>query len=238
MIASARTIEHHGGALEGISTLSIVEENTTFGMSCQRRAYSIAAKFPGCRAQPGGGLACLTRVRTVPVDEGVDVVSANVMVEVYRGQYPSLVRLAAMLLDESHAAEDVVQDAYVKVAARHYRLRDPEKAVAYLRQAVVNLARNSLRRRLLARRHAVQNITDVASAEDTAIDGFQRQVVVRALRVLSRRHREVLVLRYYLDCSVEETAELLGLSAGAVKAYTSRGFQQLKALIEKEEEIV
>src|ERR1700738_1979334 len=49
--------------------------------------------------------------------------SANVMVEVFTGQYLSLVRLAAMLLDDSHAAEDVVQDAYVRVAGRHYRLR-------------------------------------------------------------------------------------------------------------------
>ena len=161
--------------------------------------------------------------------------SVNVMIAVYHGQYPSLVRLAAMLLDDPHTAEDVVQDAYVRVATRHYRLRDPDKAVAYLRQAVVNLARNSLRRRLLARRHATVDLTDVASAEDDAIDRFRRQAVVRALRALPRRHREVLVLRYYLGCSVAETAGLLGLGSGSVKAYASRGVQQLKALVEQEE---
>lgn len=169
-----------------------------------------------------------------PAADYLDEPSTDVMVEVYHGQYPSLVRLAAMLLDDPHAAEDIVQDAYVRVAARHYRLRDPEKAVAYLRQAVVNLARNSLRRRLLARRHATVDLPDAASAEDDAIDKFERQAVVRALRALPRRHREVLVLRYYLDCSVAETARLLGLGAGSVKAYASRGFQQLKALVEEE----
>jgi RNA polymerase sigma-70 factor (sigma-E family) len=157
------------------------------------------------------------------------------MVEVFTGQYLSLVRLAAMLLDDSHAAEDVVQDAYVRVAGRHYRLRDPHKALAYLRQTVVNLARNSLRRRLVARRHAVSSLRPAASAEDDAIDRFERQAVVRGLRALPRRHREVLVLRYYLECSVEETAGLLGLSTGSVKAYASRGFQQLKALVVGEE---
>ena len=161
--------------------------------------------------------------------------SANVMIGVFTGQYPSLVRLAAMLLDDSHAAEDVVQDAYVRVAARHYRLRDPNRAQAYLRQTVVNLARNSLRHRLVARRHAVSTLPAAASAEDDAIDRFERQAVIRALRSLPRRHREVLVLRYCLQCSVEETAELLGLSTGSVKVYSSRGVSQLKALVDGQE---
>jgi RNA polymerase sigma factor (sigma-70 family) len=96
------------------------------------------------------------------------------------------------------------------------------------------VARNSLRRRLLRLRHAVQSITNVESAEDDAIERFARQAVVRALRALPRRHREVLVLRYYLDCSVEQAAGLLGLSTGSVKAYASRGMRQLKALIEEQ----
>ncbi|HEY6315204.1 MAG TPA: SigE family RNA polymerase sigma factor [Streptosporangiaceae bacterium] len=171
-----------------------------------------------------------------PEVDGPEGSSDNVMVEVFTGQYASLVRLAAMLLDDSHTAEDVVQDAYVRVAARHYRLRDPHKALAYLRQTVVNLARNSLRHRLVARRHAASSLLLVAaSAEDDAIGRFERQAVIRGLRALPRRHREVLVLRYYLQCSVEETGELLGLSAGSVKAYASRGFKQLKALVDEQE---
>ena len=170
-------------------------------------------------------------------DSGVDrgVRTAESLVEVFTGQYASLVRLAAMLLDDSHAAEDAVQDAYVRVAARYHRLRDPDKALAYLRQTVVNLARSSLRRRLVARRHATTGLPDAASAEDGAIDRFERQAVVRGLKGLPRRQREVLVLRYYLDCSVEETAELLGLSAGAVKSYASRGIHKLKTVVDSEE---
>lgn len=155
----------------------------------------------------------------------------DVIAEAFAGQYPTLVRLAAMLLDDAHAAEDVVQDAYLRVAARPVRLRDPQKALAYLRQTVVNLSRNAIRRRALVRRHAATDLPDAASAEESAIESFERQAIVLALRRLPRRHRETLVLRYYLELSVDETARTLGISTGAVKAYTSRGFQQLRDLI-------
>jgi RNA polymerase sigma-70 factor (sigma-E family) len=157
------------------------------------------------------------------------------LAEVFTGQYASLVRLAAMLLDDPHNAEDIVHDAYLRVATRHYRLRDPHKALAYLRQTVVNLARNSLRHRLVVRRHAAVASDAAVSAEDAALERFEQLAVVRALRDLPPRHREVLVLRYYLDLSVEETASLLGLSTGAVKAYASRGAKQLKVLLDGRE---
>jgi RNA polymerase sigma-70 factor (sigma-E family) len=164
------------------------------------------------------------------------VKSVDPLAEVFTGQYASLVRLAAMLLDDLHAAEDIVHDAYLRVAARHYRLRDPNKALAYLRQTVVNLARNSLRHQLVVRRHAAVAASDaVVSAEEAALERFEQLAVVRALRDLPLRHREVLVLRYYLDLSVEQTASLLGLSTGAVKAYASRGAKQLKVLLDGRE---
>jgi RNA polymerase sigma-70 factor (sigma-E family) len=174
--------------------------------------------------------------RDGPVDRPAEA-HVNAMAEVFTAQYPSLVRLAAMLLDDAHAAEDVVQEAYIRVAARHGRLRDPHRALAYLRQTVVNLSRNSIRRRLLAGRHSTFSFPHGASAEDGVIESFERQTVIRGLRALPRRHRETLVLRYYLDFSVEQTARTLGLSTGAVKSYTSRGLQQLRELIEAEESV-
>jgi RNA polymerase sigma-70 factor (sigma-E family) len=156
----------------------------------------------------------------------------DVMTQVFSGQYPSLVRLAAMLLDDAHLAEDVVQEAYIRAAAGQRRLRDPEKALAYLRQTVVNLSRSSIRRRLLVWRHSVSSLPDVSSAEEDAIESFERQAVIQGLRSLPRRHRESLVLRYYLDLTVEQTARTLGISTGAVKSYTSRGLKQLGELIE------
>lgn len=156
------------------------------------------------------------------------------MAEVLAARYPGLVRLAAMLLDDASSAEDVVQEAYVRVAARPRRLRDPNHAHAYLRQAVVNLSRTWVRRRKLAERHRSPPDPDLASAEEGAIEAFERQAVVRGLRALPRRQREVLVLRYYLDLTIEATAHELGLSPGAVKSYASRGLARLGELIEGE----
>lgn len=167
-------------------------------------------------------------------DSGMAEDSSDALTGVFNGQYVSLVRLAAMLTDDVHAAEDIVQDAYLRVAGRHYRLRDPNKALAYLRQTVVNLARNSLRRRLVARRHETSSPPLAAGTEEAAIRNFEQQAVIEALRELPRRHREVVVMRYYLECSVQETAELLGLSTGSVKAYAARGTKQLKDIINKQ----
>jgi DNA-directed RNA polymerase specialized sigma24 family protein len=120
------------------------------------------------------------------------VKSVDPLAEVFTGQYTSLVRLAAMLLDDPHNAEDIVHDAYLRTATRHYRLRDPNKALAYLRQTVVNLARNSLRHQLVVRRHAAVAASDaVVSAEEAALERFEQLAVVRALRDLPLRHREV-----------------------------------------------
>lgn len=157
--------------------------------------------------------------------------STEVLLEVFVRDYPSLVRLAALLLDDPHLAEDVVQDAYLRVATRHYRLNDHGKALAYLRRTVLNLARNSMRRRRLARRHGVVSLAAVSSAEEEAITAFERQQIVSGLQRLPRRQREVLVLRYFLDCSIEATAQVLGITTGSVKAYGSRGIQQLKDML-------
>jgi RNA polymerase sigma-70 factor (sigma-E family) len=162
---------------------------------------------------------------------GRDVPAADpppTLAAVFAAQYRPLVRLAAMLLDDPHAAEDMAQEAYVRVAVRRDRVRDPHKTLAYLRQTVVNLCRTANRRGALARRFATVEVPDVPDIQDGAVARFQQQAVVAGLRALPRRHREVVVLRFYLDLSVEQTALALGLSTGAVKAYSSRGLEQLR----------
>jgi DNA-directed RNA polymerase specialized sigma24 family protein len=67
------------------------------------------------------------------------------LVALYTAHYRSLVRLAALLLHDTAAAEDVVQDAFVAMHSSWRRLRDTDKALAYLRQAVVNRSRSRLR---------------------------------------------------------------------------------------------
>jgi len=98
-----------------------------------------------------------------PVDqEGVDDFTG-----LFVGHYQQLLRLAVLFLGDLPAAEDVVQEAFIRVhgALRRRRVDDP---VAYLRQTVVNLSRSDLRRRLVARRHASKPMPDAAGAEDDA----------------------------------------------------------------------
>lgn len=145
------------------------------------------------------------------------------MATLYAAHYRSLVRLAALLLDDASASEDVVQEAYVRVHGRH--LDDPNKALAYLRQTVVNLARSSLRRRLVARRLAPR--PDRATVDDAAYATVERDALVTALRAIPRREREALVLRYVADLSEAQAAEVMGCAVGSVKGYTSRGLARL-----------
>ena len=93
----------------------------------------------------------------------------DALVGLYRAHYRSLVRLAALLLDDLGTSEEVVQDAFIKMHLGWGRLRDPDKALAYLRQTVVNLSRSRMRRRQVAARHAPKPMPDGASAEYDAI---------------------------------------------------------------------
>lgn len=150
----------------------------------------------------------------------------------YVQHYGSLLRLAALLLDDREASAEVVQDAYIKMHAAWRRIDDPDRALAYLRQTVVNLSRSRLRRRLVARKHAPKPMPDAASAEYAALAGLERQQVVASLRRLPPRQREALVLRYYGELSETEIAEAMGCSNGAVKSHIHRGMAALAKSLE------
>ena len=154
--------------------------------------------------------------------------SADALVhELYAGHYRRLVRLAVLLVRDVESAEEVVQDAFVAMHGR--TLREPEHALAYLRQTVVNRARSVLRRRGVERRLAPPVDRDHDGADDHALAADRRAVVLDALRALPVRQREVLALRYYLDLSEADIATTLGISRGAVKSHASRGSAALRA---------
>ncbi|MDX6215734.1 MAG: hypothetical protein QOG99_1318 [Frankiales bacterium] len=154
------------------------------------------------------------------------------LTELYTAHYRSLVRLAAFLTGDRDNAEEVEQDAYVKVHGSWRGLREPDKAEAYLRTAVVNLSWSRLRRRQVAAKHLPEPLRDVASAESSAMRTVQREAVLQALHQLPRRQREAVVLRYYGDLSEAQTADAMGCSVGAVKSHTSRAMAALRPLLE------
>jgi RNA polymerase sigma-70 factor (sigma-E family) len=150
----------------------------------------------------------------------------------YREHYRSLVRLASVLVDDVGTCEEIVQEAFVQVWRRGPGLRQPDRLPAYLRSAVLNGARSTMRHRLVSRRHLHVAPDPFPAAETTALAGDPDGEVLSALRALPARQREVLSLRYYLDLSEAEIARTLGISAGSVKTHASRGLAALADRLE------
>jgi RNA polymerase sigma-70 factor (sigma-E family) len=143
----------------------------------------------------------------------------------------ALVRTAYLLTGDRGHAEDLVQTALLRTA-RHWE-RAREAPEAYVRRVLVNLSRDRIRG--LFRRPREAPMPDDADAWSAVDAGYERvteqRVVVRALTQLAVRQRQVVVLRFFEDLSVEQTAELLGFSTGTVKSYTSRALARLRELL-------
>jgi RNA polymerase sigma-70 factor (sigma-E family) len=156
------------------------------------------------------------------------------VIELYTVQYKALVRLAAMLVRDTSTAEEVVQDAFIAMHDGWHRLKDAEKALAYLRQAVVNRSRSVLRHRMVVEKNAPKPAPDMPSAEHGAMALLERSAVIAALRDLPERQREAIVLRYYADLSEADIAAAMRISRGAVKSHTARAMASLKAALERD----
>ena len=149
----------------------------------------------------------------------------------FRAEQGALVRLAMLLLDDRGAAEEVVQDAFVRLQVGWRRVREPDRAAAWLRSAVLNGARSQLRRRAVRNRHREVDARDAPAAEVGALAGEEHRRVIGALRQLPARQREALVLRYYGDLSEAEIAAAMGVSTGSVKTHVHRGMATLASLL-------
>lgn len=152
----------------------------------------------------------------------------------FRRHYAVLLRLGVVMLGSREAAEDAVQDAFVALHRNRSTLRDPEAAEAYLRSAVLNRCRSWVRRQVTQRatRPLLLLREHEKSPEETTVVRDEVGSMVAAMRALPRRQREVLACRYVLGLSVAETAQLLTISEGSVKAHTHRGLQSLQQRIE------
>jgi RNA polymerase sigma-70 factor (sigma-E family) len=140
-----------------------------------------------------------------------------------------LVGLIEVMVGDHAAAEDVVQEAFVRVYRAWPRLREPERAVGYLRTTALNIARSGFRRRMVALRHQPALPRDVQPAEEAAVLRDEQRQVIQALRLLPTRQRECLVLRFYGELSEIEIATTLGISNNSVKTHTRRGLAALEA---------
>jgi RNA polymerase sigma-70 factor (sigma-E family) len=170
----------------------------------------------------------------VAADPATGWTADEAVTRLFAAHYRTLVRTASLLLADSGRAEEIVSDAYVALHAHWRRLRDTDKALAYLRAAVVNRSRSALRHRRVVERHLATTTLgpDAPSAEAGALDRIRHVAMIAALAELPARQREALVLRFYADLSEAEIAEAMGCSRGSVKSHTSRGVAALRARME------
>jgi RNA polymerase sigma-70 factor (sigma-E family) len=147
--------------------------------------------------------------------------------------FRDLVRTAALMTDDRFLAEEIVQDAFAGLVAR-WGTVDPDRALAYLYRAVANGARSALRRRRTVRAHPPDHAEPLPGADAAVLRSSGYDSLLRAVAALPRRQRDVLVLRYYSELSVAETAAALGLSAGAV---TTAAHRAITALSRRKEEL-
>jgi RNA polymerase sigma-70 factor (sigma-E family) len=169
---------------------------------------------------------------TVPL--AVSVEDDRIVADMFAQEAVSLVRMARLFVDDRNAAEDIVQEAFLRLRRSLHRIADPTKAVAYLRSIVLNLARDHNRKGLVSLRHHASSRTDVdadPAADELVLQESQREVV-EALRTLPLRQRDCLVLRYYLELSVPDIAETLGVSPNSVKTHLQRGLAALEKRLE------
>ena len=139
-----------------------------------------------------------------------------------------LVRMARLFVDDRNAAEDLVQEAFIRLARSAHRIEDERKAAAYLRSIVLNLARDHNRRGLVSLRHRLPLDDREASVEDEVVLSEEHQQVVDALRTLPRRQRDCLILRYYDELAIDDIAGTLGISRTSVKTHLTRAMRALE----------
>jgi RNA polymerase sigma-70 factor (sigma-E family) len=164
-----------------------------------------------------------------------DALDADRLVaELFDAEAASLVRLARIFCDDRNAAEDLVQEAFIRLHRSAGSIRDRGRAPAFLRSIVINLARDHNRRGLMSLRHrsSMPKPEHDPGFEELAVDNQGDRAVLDAVRALPERQRACVMLRFYMELSESETAETLGISKSSVKTHCRRALAALESAVE------
>lgn len=149
-----------------------------------------------------------------------------------RTRLPHLVAYALILTGSREEAQDLVQDALVSVYSARAKLDNRTVAESYVRRAIASKFIDSTRsaRRDKERLRSLRVVTVVtASGHDDAVG--LRTDIAKSLQLIPARERTCVVLRHLEQLSTRETADVLGISEGAVKRYLADGIGQLQKLL-------
>lgn len=171
----------------------------------------------------------LLGVPVVPVPAAVTTDVDRLLVDLFEREGRSLVRLARLFVDDRNAAEDLVQEAFIRLARSASRIKDDAKAAAYLRSIVLNLARDHNRRGLVSLRHRLPLGEERAQEVDELVLRDDQRQILEALRDLPHRQRDCLVLRYYQELGIDDIAATLSISRNSVKTHLQRGLAAMES---------
>jgi RNA polymerase sigma-70 factor (sigma-E family) len=164
---------------------------------------------------------------TVTIGAASESTRARRLGELYAQHGPGAARLAYLLTGDKTTAEDLVNEAFVRVFGRFRDMRDPGSFESYLRRTIVNLT-NSHFRRLRTERDYLRR-RRVEPPPPSMPDLESRDEMWRLLQRLPQRQRAAIVLRFYDDLTEAATAEVLGCPVGTVKSFVSRGLARLRS---------
>jgi len=168
--------------------------------------------------------AHLHPVPTPPAEEG-EVVEPLVFEEFYEGTHPRLFIALCLVTGNRHDAEEIMQDAFIRVFERWDRVATLDDPEAYLYTAAMNVFRNRYRRARMAVQRSLSTRLD---ADDLAAVEA-RDEVVRLLKGLAPRERAAIVLTQILDLPTEEAGRMLGIKASTIRVLTMRARAHLRA---------
>ena len=173
--------------------------------------------------------------------EQITSAAEELVIRLFQQEGRSLVRLARLFVDDRDAAEDLVQEAFLRLARSTHRINDIDRAPAYLRSIVLNLARDHNRRGLVSLRHHSTSIgtrpggeragvdsTPAAPTPDLLVQSEDHRMVIEAVRSLPVRQRDCITLRYFEELGIDAIASTLGLSPNSVKTHLQRGLAGLE----------
>lgn len=142
-----------------------------------------------------------------------------------RLEHPRLVGALGYYTGDSHLAEELAQDALLKLCQHWERVRTMESPGGWLHQVAINLAKSAYRRHKIGR-----SAEGRSASREMPIEDRDMALVVRdAVADLPQPMREVIVLRFFLDLSVAETARVVARPEATVKVMTSRAIKRLKS---------
>jgi RNA polymerase sigma-70 factor (ECF subfamily) len=152
------------------------------------------------------------------------VAAGTAFEEFFEREKAGLYRALCIVTRNRHEAEELTQDAFVRILERWDRVGGMDDPRAYLYRTAMNAFRTGYRRAALATRRAI--LTN--QSEDAIADVEEHDAAMRALATLSPRQRAAVVLTDLLDFSSEDAARMLGVRASTVRVHVSRAHAALK----------